>query len=247
MATAAPDPTLQLPSLPPGNRRRPKTAMLATAAIILVVAVGSLAVSALRDDSVTVSATPPTTTVAAPATTTPVPSTSPATVTAPPTTAAPERLTADSRLRLDGLGPVRVGMTLAEASRAARAPIRLHPEESGGLDCTYAYSAGAVDEVGFMVVGGRIVRIDVGHRPPDRVKTLSGIGKGSSEAEVLKTYAGQIKVEPHPYIRGAHNLVYVPRDAAYRSFSMIFEAVDGRVIAFRSGFVEQVGWTEGCS
>ena len=238
MATAAPDPTLQLPSLPPGGRRRRRTVLLATGGAA-VVALGTLAVVALRDEPVTVSAAPPTTTV-----TTTAPAT---TVTAPPTTAAPERLTPDSRLRLDGLGPVRVGMTLAEASAAAGVPIRLHPGESGGLDCTYAYSVGAVDEVGFMVVAGRIVRIDVGHRPPDRVKTLSGIGKGSTEAEVMKTYPGRIKVEPHPYVRGAHNLVYVPNDAAYRTFSMIFESVDGRVTAFRSGFAEQVSWTEGCS
>jgi hypothetical protein len=238
MATAAPDPTLQLPSLPPGGRRRPKAVLVAAGGIAVAALVAAaLAGAALRDDSATVPATPPTTAA----------STSATTVMAPPTTAAPERLTADSRLRLDGLGPVRIGMTLAEASAAAGVPIRLHPEESGGLDCTYAYSVGALDEVGFMVVAGRIVRIDVGHRPPDRVKTLSGIGKGSTEAEVLKTYAGRIKVEPHPYIRGAHNLVYVPNDAAYRSFSMIFESVDGRVIAFRSGFAEQVSWTEGCS
>ena len=263
MATAVQDQTLQLSSLPP---KRPRRAILAiVAGIVGALLVGGLSIAALREDENTVRseplATPGTTTVAnAPPTTTAGATTPTAGVTAtgsqqpanssqttvPPATAAPDRLTPDSRLRLDGLGPVRVGMTLDEASRAAGVAIRVRPGESGGTDCTYAYAAG-FEDAGFMVVGGRIVRIDAGFREPARVKTLSGIGKGSSEADVMKAYAGQIRVEPHKYVPGGKDLVYVPNDAAYRQYSMIFEVIDGRVGSFRSGFTEQVSWIEGCS
>ena len=241
MTTAVQDPTLRHPSLPPERPRRLGVAVVA--ALVAALAVGALSLAALRDDATTVRSQPE---GVATTTTTPTTAAGPVT-TAPPTTAAPERLTTESRLRLDGIGPVRVGMTLTEASAAAGVDIRLHPEQSGGLDCTYARAAEGLDEMGFMVIGGRIVRIDVGILGTDRVRTLSGIGKGSTEAEVMKTYPGQIRVEPHHYVPGAHNLVYVPNDPAFRRYSMIFEAVDGRVTSFRSGLADEVSWIEGCS
>ena len=258
MAKAVQDQTLQLPSLPPRRPRR-RTATIVVAGIVGGLAVSGLSVAALRNDartvrSETVATIPPTTAASPPTTATPETTvaprpavTSPPTTAAPPATVAPERLTSQSRLRVDGLGPVRIGMTLNEASAAAGVAIRLHPGESGGLDCSYAYAASGLDEVGFMVVGGRIVRIDVGHKDPARVKTLSGIGKGSTEAEVMRAYPGQIRVEGHPYVEGAHNLVYVPADPAFRPYSMIFESIDGRVARFRSGLADPVGWIEGCS
>lgn len=263
MSTAVHDQTLQFSALPPKRPRR--TTLAIVAGVVGGLVVGALSISALRDDDRTVRSEPlatgSTTTVAGgPATT--APATTPTTaVTAttvagqpatsaptsvPPTTVAADRLTADSRLRLDGLGPVRVGMTLDEASKAAGVAITLRPGESGGTDCTYAYAAG-LEDAGFMVVGGRIVRIDAGFRPPARIKTLSGIGKGSTEADVMKAYAGQIRVEPHKYVPGGKDLVYVPNDAADRRYSMIFEVLEGRVDSFRSGFAEQVSWIEGCS
>ncbi|MDP8938013.1 MAG: hypothetical protein M3O23_09855 [Actinomycetota bacterium] len=40
----------------------------------------------------------------------------------------------------------------------------------------------APDDLAFMLIDGRIARVDVGHTGPE-VKTVSGIGKGSTEDE----------------------------------------------------------------
>lgn len=82
---------------------------------------------------------------------------------------------------------------------------------------------------------------------PDRIRTLSGIGKGNTEPEVQATYPGRIRVQPHPYRPNGRNLVYLPSDASYRHLSMIFETDDGEVRWFRAGLTEQVSWPEGCS
>jgi len=164
-------------------------------------------------------------------------------------TTSPERLTSESRLSLDGIGPVDIGMTFDRASAAAGVPIRLL-DTPAGPECRYAVpdrSARMGDELGFMVVDGRIARIDVGIMGPDRIRTLSGIGKGSTEAEVQATYPGRIRVEPHPYTQSGHYLVYVPNDARFRHLSMIFETINGEVRSFRAGLAEQVSWKEGCS
>lgn len=101
--------------------------------------------------------------------------------------AAPERLTAGSRLSLDGLGPVDIGMTLDQASAAAGAPIRIRPDDPYDGDCKYASAAG-LPEVGFMVINGRIARVDVGDRGGRRITTVSGAGTGDTEEAIKRTY-----------------------------------------------------------
>ena len=261
LTMSQPEPTAVLPPPkhrgPRGRRRLAALAAAAAAAGVGVAAftVGSGGVRSERPDAA------PTTAVAAggaAATTTPtaVPAGAPSTTVSgtaanspPASTVPPERLTAASRLSLDGVGPVRVGMTLKEAAAAAGVPIELL-DMPPGPECRYAVpdrAAGTGDELAFMVVDGRIARIDVGMMGPDRIRTVSGIGKGSTEAEVRATYPGRIRVEPHPYIPNGRYLVYVPSDPGLRHLSLIFETVDGEVRSFRAGLTDQVSWTEGCS
>ncbi len=161
------------------------------------------------------------------------------------TTAAPERLSASSRLSLDGLGPVDIGMTLDQASAAAGTPIRIAPDPYDG-DCHYAYAA-ALPEVGFMVINGRIARVDIGDRPGRRLTTVSGVGTGDTEEKVKRTYPGRIRVDRHPYLPTGRYLIYTPADAALAHLSMIFET-DGQVVTrFRAGMKGAVAQIEGCS
>ena len=180
-------------------------------------------------------------------TTQPVPTTRPpAPTVTTTTTVAPERLSTSSRLSLDGLGPVDIGMTLDQASAAAGTPIRIPPDDPHDGDCRYAYAAG-VPEVAFMVINGRIARVDVGDRSGRRMTTVSGIGVGDAEDAVKRTYPGRIRVEGHPYRPAGHYLVYAPADPALAHLSMIFET-DGQVVTtFRAGMKGAVAQIEGCS
>ena len=230
-------------ALSPRRRRLP-----ALAAGVAVATVGVLALTLTGDDtgairSKRLGAVSTTVTAGKVTATTRVPEA------APMPTTVPQRLTADSRLSLEGVGPVRIGMTLNEASTAAGVPIR-RLDMPPGPECRYAVpdrASGTGDELGFMVVNGRIVRIDVGILGPDRIRTVSGMGKGNTEAEVRATYPGRIRVEPHPYTPNGRYLVYLPGDPGLRHLGMIFETVDGQVRTFRAGLAEEVSWTEGCS
>ena len=246
MPSADTDPTLRISGPTPSGRRRPSRPTLA-AAVAAALAAAALGVSVLTDDGVRVRTEEQGTT--GPTTATTVAST---TVTAPATTAVStpprqERLSAESRLSLDGIGPVDVGMTLDEASAAAGMPIRTKPGDPYGPECEYAYPAQELDDVAFMVFNGRIARVDVGHRGSGRVRTVSGVGIGSTEEEVSRTYPGRIRVEGHPYVPEGHYLVYTPADANLQHLGMIFET-DGKVVtSFRSGRKDAVGQIEGCS
>ena len=182
--------------------------------------------------------------------TSPPPSTPPSTVpavavTTPP--AAPDRLSESSRLRLDGIGPVAVGMTLDEASAAAGMPVRMIPDSNvaGSGRCAYARPEGGPEGLSFMVLDGRIARVDVVN---SRIRTVSGVGTGSTEADVQATYPGRVRVEPNPYTghRGGRDIVYVA-DAASAHLGLLFEADGGRVRSFRSGLLGAVMAPEGCS
>ena len=70
-------------------------------------------------------------------------------------------LTSGSTLDLRGLGPVRVGMTPAEATAAAGVPIVVPPDAAS---CSYASVEGGPEGVLFMVVDGRIARSTSGGR-----------------------------------------------------------------------------------
>ena len=169
-------------------------------------------------------------------TTTPTPS---------PTPTPDDRFTGledDDPLRLDGIGGVVVGMTVEQAEQVTGHQIRVSSDFTDA--CRYAQPVGGPRHLSFMVSYGRIVRVDVGRGSP--IETLSGIGIGAPEEEVLGTYPDQIEVQPHPYLmdRGSY-LVFHPRQDT--ELLLIFETDRGKVTSFRSGFAEQVRYIEGCA
>lgn len=154
------------------------------------------------------------------------------------------RLTTASRVQANGIGPVRIGMTVPEAEQATG--MRLvgigHSSEDGS--CFYVGPEDDALDIGFMVMNGEIARVDVGRNSP--ILTLSGAGVGDSEARIFALYPGQIEVRGHPYVVG-HYLTFVPRDEVDKQYRVIFETQDDRVTAYRAGRLPEVLLIEGCS
>jgi hypothetical protein len=133
-------------------------------------------------------------------------------------------------------------MTLAEASRALGEPLRFEEVEGG---CGYARSPSMPPRTSFMVVDGRIGRVDVDSAG---VATFSGAQVGSSEEEVRRRYPGRIRTRMHEYLGpDGHYLTFVPPDPADSSFGMVFETDGRRVISYRAGIHPVVDYIEGCS
>ncbi len=148
-----------------------------------------------------------------------------------------------STVNLHGIGPVRVGMTLAEASTAAGRKIVAKP--GGSPDCGFADPEGGPDGVTFMVTGGRIARVDV---TTAGIKTLSGAGVGDTEAQVQARYANALQAAPHKYVPGGKYLTLVPSAAADANFRLIFETdASAKITRYRAGKQPEVSYVEGCS
>ena len=145
-------------------------------------------------------------------------------------------------LRLDGFGPVRVGMTLAELEPLLGGTVRIEriePEDS----CGYAYLSALPAGTSVMLDGTTVVRVNV---DTTGIVTESGIGVGDAELDVLARYAGRIRVEEHPYT-GPDGHYLIVEDPARPGFRLILET-DGRiVISFRAGRLPEVDLIEGCA
>ena len=97
---------------------------------------------------------------------------------APPPEAAAEPWT----IRLDGVGPVRFGMALADARAALRDSLVVAPPDG---QCGFTVPRDAPAGVRFMVKQGKLVRVDL---DSSGVRTTAGAEVGMSEAEVRGRY-----------------------------------------------------------
>ena len=156
----------------------------------------------------------------------------------------PKKLTNEAKVTIAGLGPIQVGMTLGEASKAAE--IAFEPVGgSTNLECRYFQPKEGPEGIGLMVVNDRIIRIDIW--PGSAIKTLSGAGIDSTEAEIEALYPGQIEVSSHKYTDGQY-LTFMPKDGAANLYRLVFETdAEGRVTQFRAGQFPAVTWVEGCT
>lgn len=134
-----------------------------------------------------------------------------------------------------GFGPVKFGMTVREAEKALK--MRLAEEQTSEA-CHYASNEKELRGAAFMVIDGKVARVDV----YDAYRTDRGARIGMSEAEIRSLYPG-IQVEPHHYDPTGHYLVVTSADG---QTGIVFET-DGKVVTdFRAGQREPVGYVEGC-
>jgi hypothetical protein len=177
----------------------------------------------------------------------PSPSPSPSVSPSPKPSPAPSppKLTEQSKLVINGIQPIRIGMTVIEATKAVGLPARTDGDVAS-QGCFYYKFQGGVPGLSMMVVGDRIVRVDIGQG--SKITTRSGAGLGSTEDQIKALYPGQIEVTPHPYVKGGHYLTFVPKSVADSKYRIIFETdARGKVTEFRAGQIPEVEAIEGCA
>ena len=144
-------------------------------------------------------------------------------------------------VRNDGFGPVRVGMTKAEVSRALGEPI-VRTLGAGDFECEYLQPAQHWKGVAFMFSRGRVARVDVREGV---TKTAAGIRLDDEISKVMKTYHGQVEVTPHHYIPEPEGK-YLTVKSANGKRAIRFETDGGRVATYYAGRFPEVEYVEGC-
>ncbi len=150
-------------------------------------------------------------------------------------------------LTMEGLGPVRFGMTASEMESALGGKFApMDPRENTG--CWYTHRTDAPEPgVLYMMSDGKLVRIDI--RPlesgmPSNIASDKGVRIDTPEPTVRAAYGAALTAGPHKYLPGA---VYLRVADAGNAHATVFESVNGKITTFRSGVVPQVDQVEGCS
>jgi hypothetical protein len=162
--------------------------------------------------------------------------------------APPDQAKRAQILTSQGLGPVRVGMTVRQAGMALGTKLKV--DTDGDSDaCRYAWRADGLDEnVAYMVEDGRITRIDIFHpdkttHPELSVVTTAGIGLGSSEESVRRAYRKSVKVKPSFY--ADNGLEFRVKDFR-KQRGLLFAVDEGKVVHIRAGRIPSIDYVEGC-
>lgn len=146
------------------------------------------------------------------------------------------------KVNLNGIGPIRVGMSPRQASQAIGAQLVGYGQSTGG-ECYYIHLEKETKGVDFMIIGGRVARIDV--NTPE-ITTVSGARVGYTEDQIKSIYPGQLAVGPHKYVEKGHYLTFIPKDPQFSQYRLIFET-DGKVVtSYRAGKLPEVEWVEHC-
>ena len=159
-----------------------------------------------------------------------------------PSPAAGASLSPRSKLSTAGLGPVRIGMSRDQAEEAGG--VRLEWTGARINGCRYARPRNRSIRALFMVIEGRIARVDAARRG---IRTPSGIRVGDSEASVRRKLGDRLRVSPHEYDPNGHYLEFVPRDEEERNRRVVFETDGDEVTYMRAGRLPEVRYIEGCA
>jgi hypothetical protein len=141
-----------------------------------------------------------------------------------------------------GIGPIRVGMTAANASAAVDGALDVR-KNAEKHECDYVRWRGGPKGVEVMVSRGKIARIDV---DTTGIATAEGAHVGDDEEDVMALYVGRVSVTPHKYTDG-HYLTITPVNPDDSLYRIVFETKGGLITRYRAGRLPQVEYVEGCS
>jgi|SRR5580698_9626332 hypothetical protein len=140
-------------------------------------------------------------------------------------------------IREDGMGPLKVGMSLTELKTVLHQ--ELSEEESGSENCFYLHARGHA-HLALMIEDGRLSRIDV---DAPGIATSTGIQVGDSEQHLRQVYGAKLRVTEHKYIDTGH---YFTARSPDRRYGVRFETDKGKVLTFYAGRYESIQYVEGC-
>jgi hypothetical protein len=157
---------------------------------------------------------------------------------------------------MEGIGPVKIGMTVKEAEDALGAKLDpISPEFY--KECWVTSRSDKKDRViQYRVENENIAAIDVYPRaaetfplPIPAIMTEKGIGVGSTEEEIKRAYGKSAKKDRAPYFDETDKdpEYWIHVDNPDKKLGMIFDVRYGRVLSFSVGTLEAINRIEGCT
>lgn len=164
--------------------------------------------------------------------------------------AGPEAIVPGTVLSSNGLGPIQVGMTIAEVEEATG---RVFDVDSiGPFEAGACFWASTEDLLGVSLMGeaqsadpGDAIVKSVSVWSP-MYPTPSGVRVRDTTDKVLGLFPDQIEVSPHTFTNGQY-LDFVPQDEGEPNGVRFETATGGQVDAIHAGVIEWTRFVEGCA
>ena len=163
-----------------------------------------------------------------------------------PTSAAvpePEPDPIDAVVTLRAVGPVRLGMTVDEASTEAGVQLRRDFGRQSTSTCYYVTAGAALRGVSIMVVDDQIARIEIDS--PSTIATRSGVRVGTPADSLRQVYPNNIQ-QANDAVLDGEAMAFVPNDDVDADYRIYFEIEDGQVARYRLGVKPAVDYLSGC-
>lgn len=141
-------------------------------------------------------------------------------------------------IAFNGVGPVKIGMSLSELNTALHERFTMPPEK-GDQGCFYVNPA-KHPHISFMIEDVRVVRVDVDSAG---IPTTQGVQVGDSEEHALQVYGPKLKVSGSQYDPEGHYLTIQSEDGRN---GIRFETEKGKIRTYYAGRFEAVQYVEGC-
>jgi hypothetical protein len=156
----------------------------------------------------------------------------------------PEKLTTQSRLSINGIGSVKINMTVAEASGVAGTPIVPFKPNPNRV-CDYYKPANGPEGVTFMVSSGRIATVEI---ETNKIVTDYGAKIDDSESLIKSLYpAGQIQTARLANSEKGKSWSVQPSSFAEKDLRLVFVSTNGKTVTrMIAGKVPEVNYIEGC-
>ena len=159
----------------------------------------------------------------------------------------PRPITDTTPIRIDGVGPVRIGMPFDEAKRLTGMKFsdpKAYEATNDTNECTYVTFPDGPKDLSFMLIHGVIARIDVIRTATNR--TTEGVGLGTPERDIRRIYRhAKIKIAPSHYEGNAGREITVTMPG-HRGLRYFFATDLKKVIGMTIGRRREVEYVEGC-
>lgn len=142
-------------------------------------------------------------------------------------------------LGMGGLGPIRAGMNVEQVLALADFPGIERKERAG--ECWYLRYHGGGSDFDLMIIGDKVVRLEL--KGASKLRTFSGAGIGTTESTLTALYGSRLDVQPHKYDPAGHTITLKSSDG---DFGLRFETSGGKVTAIQGGPWEHLNYVEGC-
>lgn len=148
-----------------------------------------------------------------------------------------------------GIGPMRFGMSVKEASRALNVPlievplIEKQKKAVGGPNCVILLPNGSPSPIFFTSADSKIVRLDV---VAPGVKTESGLEVGVSADAVIRRWGRRVLRQPRSDMASPEILLLKPLGKYDKKYLVAFETDGRRVVSFRAGLLPYMQSPSAC-